>query len=50
MRLIRFCLLSLTLTPWIMFLVGCGGTSERSDTRQDERVQSRTEDRVENRN
>jgi hypothetical protein len=53
MRLIRLSVLALALTPWIVFLVGCSGSSERQDTRSDERVETRTgartEDRVEER-
>ena len=53
MRWIRLSLLALVLTPWIVLLVGCSGSSERSDTRQEERVETRTgartEDRVEDR-
>lgn len=53
MRWIRLSVLALVLTPWIVFLVGCAGGSERQDTRQDERVETRTgartEDRVEDR-
>jgi hypothetical protein len=53
MRIVRFAVLALALAPWIVFLAGCGGSSERSDSRQDTRVETRsgarTEDRVENR-
>ena len=49
MRWIRFSLFAFMLTPLAAFLIGCAGSSERSDSRQDTRVEGRTEARQESR-